>query len=229
MSLTLLRGRRAVATLLLVGASVAVAPAALAADAGPDLSGGCTDPDGVTVVVDLTELDGTVEIGCASSAATGTEALETAGFTPTKDAAGMICAIDAAPDPCPTTFTGQYWSYWTATPDGDWQMAMEGSDTAVPTPGALEGWRYGDGSAAPGATPADVIAAASADEGPDAAAPSPEVTAAAVAVTEAGNDAGGLPVWVPVTVGVAVLVAAAGAVVVVRRRGADGFGPASQD
>jgi hypothetical protein len=122
---------------------VAAGPARAATD------GACTDPAGVTVVVDATALGGDVSIGCADdSPATGTDALRQAGFADTRDASGLICALDSLPDPCPTTFAGEYWSYWHAE-DGTWQAYMEGSDTAVPQPGGVEGWRWSDGSAGP--------------------------------------------------------------------------------
>lgn len=121
---------------------------------------GCADGE-VVVVVDFTDLGGDVEIGCSSEAASGTEALRAAGFTDSRDASGLICAIDALPDPCPATFTGSYWSYWYAE-GGAWQTWMEGSDTAVPAAGGVEGWRYNDGSAGPDVDPAALPVA---DEG----------------------------------------------------------------
>jgi hypothetical protein len=116
-------------------------------------NGPCTTSDGVTVVVDLTDVGGRVEIGCAAAPATGTAALEAAGFTETRDASQMICAINGAPNPCPATFTGSYWSYWHAAPGGAWVAYQVGSDAAVPGPGQVEGWRYADGSAGPRVTP----------------------------------------------------------------------------
>ncbi|MCU1431238.1 MAG: hypothetical protein JWP95_343 [Actinotalea sp.] len=128
------------------GASAATGSTASSAEVTP---GACTDETGVTVVVDFTDLGGEVEVGCADAAATGTEALASAGFSESRDPGGFICAIDTQPDPCPTEFTGSFWSYWFAEPGEDWQMYQEGSDTAVPTPGAVEGWRYGTGDAGP--------------------------------------------------------------------------------
>lgn len=231
-------GHRAAALLLLTTATLGVGPAAGAALADPDLSGGCTDGAGVTVVVDLTEVGGGLEVGCAPSAATGTEALAAAGFTETRDASGLICAIEAAPDPCPTEFTGDWWTYWYAAPDGEWQSYMEGPDTAVPQPGAYEGWRYGDGTAAPGTTPADVAAAAVAAEEPadDASEPTPDAEgdgaqddSAAAAVTAADDESDGTPAWLMVAVGLAGLAALAAVVVGLLRRRGDVNGPVGQD
>ncbi len=144
-------------------AAAALAPLLVPVLVGPAQaapSGPCTDPAGVTVVVDATELGGQVTIGCASAPATGTAALEEAGFTDTRDSSGLICAIDAQPDPCPTTFPGQYWTYWFAQ-DGTWQAYAEGSDTAVPAPGGVEGWAWSDGSTPPSADPTALTAGAS--------------------------------------------------------------------
>lgn len=132
-------------------ALVPVLPAAAAGAVSEAAAPGCA-PDEVAVVVDLTDLGGTVEQGCAPAGGTGTEVLQAAGFTDTRDGAGMICAIDALPDPCPTTWEGVYWSYWTGS-DGTWTAWTEGSDTAVPEAGTAEGWRYNDGSVGPGVPP----------------------------------------------------------------------------
>lgn len=44
---------------------------------------GCGTTEGVTVVVDFTDLGGSIEVGCAEGdPASGREALESAGFTP---------------------------------------------------------------------------------------------------------------------------------------------------
>lgn len=228
--------RRRGATILLTLAGLLLAPAAGAVE-GPDLSDACTDPDAVTVVVDSTDLGGGVEVRCATSAATGADALATAGFEATSDASGLICAIASLPDPCPATFTGSYWSYWFATGDGEWQMYLEGADTAVPQPGNLEGWRYGDGTAGPTVSPADVTAPASSD--------AEVVVASEVREADTGTDdtatapatepaTEGTPGWVVALVcvgGVAALVAVG--IGLNRRRASLGgespYGPTGQD
>jgi hypothetical protein len=238
-------GRRAAATVALGAAALL----GLASGAGAvpltadDLSGGCTDPAGVTVVVDLTDLGGQVEVGCAEDAATGAEALVAAGFTDTRDASGLICAIESLPDPCPETFEGSFWSYWYATPDGDWQSYLEGPDTAVPDAGSLEGWRYSDGTSGPTVTPAVVTDAATdavTDESDDAAETTEadgEVVADQVVadqVDTSASTADGLladvPPWAAVVIGLAVLGALVAAGVGLARRSRDGgHGPAGQD
>ncbi|MDO8107726.1 hypothetical protein Q6348_11015 [Isoptericola sp. b441] len=189
-------------------ALVAVASLASLLAAGPAAaatpSGACTDPAGVTVVVDATALGGDVQVGCADQApATGTDALRQAGFTDTRDAAGMICAVDALPDPCPATFTGQYWSYWYAQ-DGTWVAYQEGSDTAAPAPGSVEGWRWSDGSAGPQVDLATLAATPSASTSPSVVQATPTGTPAAT-IGPAGpvqEQSGGFSVpWLPIIAG----------------------------
>lgn len=176
---------------------------------------GCTDPDGVTVVVDATDLGGGIEIGCATGTSTGTEALAAAGFSETRDDAGMICAIDSLPDPCPATFEGSYWSYWHAE-DGEWLAWMEGSDTATPEPGGVEGWRYNDGSTGPGVSPEAALVADVPEGGSDPA----------VQDTEPAIQ--GDP-WVYAVVAAAILATALVAGITLARRGRSLHGPGGQD
>lgn len=241
------RARLAGATLALGAAAALLAPVAAAAplpaaplsaaplSAAPLAVGGpgpCADPDGVTVVVDATELGGDLTVACAADPATGTEALAQAGFTEARDPSGYLCAIGGLPDPCPTEFTGSYWTYWFAAPDGEWTAYTEGSDTAVPEPGAVEGWRYGDGTQPPGVEPADVAPgtgsaeAGDAEDGDDGAADAPadeatdEPTAEATEGAAAPEDDAGsaLPRAAALVGGVAILGALV-AVLVRARRG----------
>lgn len=124
--------------------------------------GACIGTDGVTVVVDATDIGGSIVVKCAvGDPASGRAALESAGFVPMDSQPGMICAIDAQPDPCPATFEGSYWAYWSATADGDWTSYQVGADSSKPARGEIEGWRYNDGSVGPGIAPADVAHAQS--------------------------------------------------------------------
>ncbi|WP_225754555.1 hypothetical protein [Actinotalea sp. Marseille-Q4924] len=206
------------AVLVAPGAALVAVPAAAAA-AAPE--GACTDAQGVTVVVDSTDLGGGIEVGCApEGGVTGTEALVAAGFSESRDPSGFICAVDGLPDPCPTEFTGDYWSYWFAEPgSGSWESYQEGSDTAVTAPGAVEGWRYGDGGAGPDV--ALPIAAPAPDAESDAAADGTEESEDAAAgsadgTEEASADAAGPAL--PLVVGLGLLAALAVAAVVVARR-----------
>ncbi|WP_448073933.1 hypothetical protein [Georgenia yuyongxinii] len=147
--------------------ALAAAPALATAPATPGTAptGACGEGAGVSVVVDLTDLGGELEVGCAPGDPTsGRAALEAAGFPATDSQPGLICAIAGLPDPCPEQFDGSYWAYWSADADGEWTARTEGADTADPVPGTFEGWRYNDGATAPGATPAELVAAASATE-----------------------------------------------------------------
>jgi hypothetical protein len=218
-------------------AAGAIALPAAAASAGPLTTaagtGPCTDPTGVTVVVDATELGGEVAVGCADAPATGTDALTQAGFTESRDPSGYICAVGGLPDPCPTEFTGSYWTYWNAT-DGEWTTWMEGSDTAVPAAGSVEGWRYGDGTVPPDVDLAAVTPGASGDaaaapadeqtEEPSTEAPADEPTLTARATTEDPGDSGdgsGLPIGVGVAVGAAIVAAVVAVLVRLRRQAAE--------
>lgn len=198
----------------------------------------CTGPDGVTVVVDLTDLGGAVEVGCADGdPATGREALESAGFVPTDSSPGFICAVEGLPDPCPEEFDGSYWSYWTAEATGDWVAQTEGADTTDPVPGSIEGWRYNDGATGPGVAPAALVGTAAGgattDDAsappPDSAEPAPTDAsgeaadeAAGEAADEAAGDGSdpdeGFPVGTALGVGALLALLATVAVLLVRRR-----------
>lgn len=222
----------AVAFTALAGPAAAATVPTTAAASGP-----CTDGEGVTVVVDLTDLGGEVEVGCATDAGTGTEALQAAGFTDTRDASGMICAVDDLPDPCPTEFEGSFWSYWFAGDDGTWQTYMEGSDTAVPEAGGVEGWRYSDGSAGPTLSPTEALALEPAEAEQDATADATEETADDAAAGDADEQTTvtqGSPVETtggvsPVLLAGAGVIAVLAAGAVLLRRRSDQHGPRGQD
>ncbi|CAM3564451.1 hypothetical protein OCAE111667_15565 [Occultella aeris] len=195
-----------------------VLPTAAGADAGPAPAGACLTADqGVTVVVDFTDVGGEVEAGCAEGDPTsGREALELAGFTPADSTPGLICTIDSLPDPCPTEFDGNFWSYWTAEPGADWVSATVGADEADPAVGGYEGWRYFDGSAGPTVTSADVAAAA---EDADQTTEGSEDATASATGDEAQEEGSGAPVGVIAGIA-AVIVVGLVAVLVTRRRAA---------
>jgi hypothetical protein len=105
--------------------------------------------DGVWVVVDATAAGGGTTTRCASGdPATGLAALEGAGhaygFVPRVP--GMVCTIDARPDPCNGAPTDAYWSYWSAEPGGPWIYNSRGAGTRDPKPGQVEGWAFGAGA-----------------------------------------------------------------------------------
>jgi hypothetical protein len=139
---------------LAVATGAAILPLEHAAAATVAADGGCS---GVTVVVDFTDIGGGVTLGCAASGfATGRDALQSAGFASTDSQPGLVCTINANPDPCPTTFEGSYWSYWHGTSgDAAWTSYQVGADGSHPVAGGVEGWRYNDGAVGPGLSPQD--------------------------------------------------------------------------
>lgn len=235
----------------LAAPAAAVDPAPLLTTATSDpavADAGCTDQQ-VTVVVDLTDLGGEIEVGCGDVPATGTEVLLDAGFVDTRDPSGFICAINSQPDPCPTEFTGSFWSYWSGEPGGEWQAYAEGSDTSTPAAGSSEGWRYNDGSEGPGLAPAAAPGQTGADSGAQAeASPAAEDAGAEAGDsseateptdtqdTAADQDAdqetasGPSPTAIA-AIALVVLLVAGGAVIAARRRSAatHSHGPTGQD
>ena len=141
---------------MLVVAALAAATTSLAT-AGPSAaSGGCTD--GVIVVVDATAVGGDISQRCVEgSPGSGLDALLAAGheigYVP--GIGGMVCTIDGRPDPCNHAPAHAYWSYWHADQGGSWQYSTTGAGSRHPAPGTVEGWRFGDGTAAPGIAPPD--------------------------------------------------------------------------
>ncbi|MCA0297198.1 MAG: hypothetical protein LCH96_18175 [Actinobacteria bacterium] len=135
----------ALAIPLLAGAAVATPTQAQAAT--------CS---GVWVVVDYGSLGG-VSTKCATKYSTGTEALRSAGFSPTLDN-GMITKISGKPSN--PDINKAYWSYWHASRSGDgygdWSYSNLGANSYHPTKGNAEGWRYqslDDGKVPPSASP----------------------------------------------------------------------------
>ena len=181
--------RRAALVALIAAPALATSP--MAASAAPADDGGCVGDSGVTVVVDFTDLGGAVEVGCAEGdPATGREALTAAGFTATDSSPGLICAVDALPDPCPEEFDGSYWAYFGAQPGGGWTAQTVGADGSDPVPGDFDGWRYNDGSEGPGSTSAEVAGAATASTS-EATEPSTDATDSQDSeATETPSDAG---------------------------------------
>jgi hypothetical protein len=143
---------------LLVGTAVAGAPPASAST-----SGYCPTSKGVTVVADFTALGGGVEIHCdatASSSTSGLSALQ-AVFSvegTQHDGPAFVCRINHQPtlnqDPCINTPpANKYWSYWYASNGGSWSYSSVGASSRHVIVGGFEGWRFGDGSNSPRATP----------------------------------------------------------------------------
>src|SRR5690625_6683032 len=99
-SSTLLRAApRAVGAAALFGAMLAVPVGAVAAPAPAGEA--CVGDEGVTVVVDFTDLGGEIEVACAEGTPdSGREALEADGINPEDSTHGLICAITVQLTPC---------------------------------------------------------------------------------------------------------------------------------
>jgi hypothetical protein len=150
-------GRRSVAgagALLALAAGLAVGAPAPAAEAAA-----CSSATGVTVVVDFGSLGG-VQTGCAGGdPGSGLAALAGAGhgYTFVPRQFGLVCQIDARPNPCNGAPTTAYWSYWHASRGGSWSYSTVGAGGYDPKPGTVEGWAFGAGrqpGIAPPAAPA---------------------------------------------------------------------------
>ncbi|CAN5254016.1 hypothetical protein BH23ACT9_BH23ACT9_22630 [soil metagenome] len=117
----------------------------------PDVVGApCEGDEGVTVVVDLTFFDAGVRQGCAPGDRTsGLDALTGAGFdiiTQDSDFGPFVCAIENLPElACDQSFEVQFWAYSFGTADGTWEGYQVGASASDPSPGDVEGWRYGEG------------------------------------------------------------------------------------
>ena len=141
-------------------AALLVAAAGLAVAAPAAEAAACSGSSGVTVVVDFGSLGGGVQTGCAGGdPASGLAALSAAGhgYTFVPRQFGLVCQIDARPNPCNGAPTTAYWSYWHATRGGSWSYATVGAGGYNPQPGTVEGWAFGAGGRpgiAPPAAPA---------------------------------------------------------------------------
>ncbi len=139
----------------MLAAGLVVAGPAPAAEAAA-----CSGSTGVTVVVDFGSLGGGVQTGCAGgNPGSGLAALSGAGhgytFVPRQP--GLVCQVDARPNPCNGAPTTAYWAYWHASRGGSWSYSTLGAGGYDPAPGTVEGWAFGAGrqpGIAPPAAPA---------------------------------------------------------------------------
>lgn len=167
------------------------APTAVAADDAAS----CLAADGVWVVVQDPGSAWQIS-GCAEAPTTGEDALTSIGITELGHRDGIICEMAGHPaGECARPFDGKhYWSYWHRSgPDAQWEYSREGAGTRKPTPGSMEGWRFGSGQ-----PPGDVGASATAAPAGSSTAPS--------ASPETAPASSGSPTGVTITLG---LVAAA--------------------
>jgi hypothetical protein len=143
--------------------AIAAPPAAKADPAG------CTNANGVSVVVDLRQLGGGILDRCApglGAGATGLQALQTAGIPyqgTSQWGDAFICRLLGRPaadeslhipgnsnyhEQCITTPPASaYWAYWWAPNGGPWHYSSAGVSSHHITPGGFEGWVYTIGGA----------------------------------------------------------------------------------
>ncbi len=142
-------------TLLVLPVAALVVPA-------PAQAAACSGTTGVTVVVQFPDH---TSVGCApGNPANGYDALTAAGFSTVLaqgNGAGALCTIDGFP-----ANTGchnmppanAYWAYFHAKRGGSWSYSNDGGGSYDPTPGSVEGWRFGSGQAPSTAPPAAIAA-----------------------------------------------------------------------
>ena len=159
----------------------------------------CSGTSGVTVVVDFGALGGGVQTGCAGGdPGSGLAALSAAGhgytFVPRQP--GLVCQIDARPNPCNGAPTTAYWSYWHASRGGSWSFSTLGAGGYDPAPGTVEGWAFGAGrrpGIAPPAAPAPPPPAPPPPAPRSTAKPAPEPTSPPPAATPRTSAPGAPP------------------------------------
>ncbi|WP_203569077.1 hypothetical protein [Aestuariimicrobium ganziense] len=139
--------KRTIAAWLLAAGVVAGAllgvSTARAAEPAPALPAGpitdCLSGGRVWLVV-VTDTGATRASICVGRPSTGLQALSTVGYS--NAPGGYVCTVAGYPSTCPTTFANQYWSYWYATPGGQWTYSPLGAGGRRPPAGTLEGWCY---------------------------------------------------------------------------------------
>lgn len=156
---------------LVAAAGGVLAPVAVpAAEAAGDCSG-------VWVVV------GGQGTKCATSHATGKDALKSAGFSVRDKTPGFLCQIGGVPSTCTIT-EDAHWAYWQASRKADgtwgpWRYSQLGYTSTSPKKGDAEGWVFGAGMYGP--TPPAPPAAPKPAPAPTSTAPAPAPTSKAPA------------------------------------------------
>lgn len=135
--------RSVVLSVLAASAVLFGAPRAVAAPTA-ERAAGCATTE-VAVVVDFGSLGGGTVVRCASGPTSGLDALSRAGFGYgfRPQFPGMVCTIEARPDPCNGAPTDAYWAYWHAPAGGTWAYSTQGAGTRRPAAGSVEGWAFG--------------------------------------------------------------------------------------
>jgi len=136
---------RLIARLALVAA---LSAGAVTTAAPPAAAAACRGTSGVTVIADYGRTGGGIDTRCApGDPVNGLAALTGAGlpytFVPRQP--GLVCTIKNVPDPCNGAPVGAYWSYWHLRADNTWAFSSVGAGSYNPSPGATEGWAFGNG------------------------------------------------------------------------------------
>lgn len=170
------------------------------------------------VWVYVTYSDGSVLAStCATEFGTGEAALKSAGVDVAKDAKGMICALDKQPNPCPTTFNGQYWNYYTSTDGKTFSYSQKAADQSKPAKGSIEAWCYNKASEK-SCTPGTLSLTTDVPDADSSASPSAAVGSTAASDSgSSGSSTGSSTAW---GIGIVAAVIVIGAVVhiIIRRR-----------
>lgn len=179
-------------------------------------------PDEVTVVVDFNQLGGATQTSCVAGPSTAQRLFEAAGVTiETAHAPGMegfVCRLDGRPAKGSCTRSDSYWSLWWADDDGGtWVYASLGARDLEIEPGAYVGfaWHQGSGDAAA----PDLAISADGALTPER----DERTTTAPKTGDDGAERDGPPAWL-LAGGAIVVLGAAGAVPLLRRRAQGGAG-----
>jgi hypothetical protein len=141
---------RLIGALALVALGISMPVAAAPAQSTSWHDGPCTDNVGITIVVDFQELEGGVNVRCATGPVTsGLDALDKAGISweSASRFPGLVCRIAGKPDTgtesCVNTPPlNAYWAYWLAPRGGQWCYSGVGAGNRVPPPGSIEGWSF---------------------------------------------------------------------------------------
>lgn len=141
----LVTARRFVAAALVASVTLAAltltgAPEASAATCGPA-------PAGKTAVVVVVDTGSSITSRCVivAEGTRGGDVLSAAGFSMRVEGLGFVCALSGIPaqgcaqnDP-----SADFWSYWHATPGGNWNYSSAGAYTyRVSGRCAVQGWHY---------------------------------------------------------------------------------------
>lgn len=206
-------------TIARLGLTALIATGGLAV-ASPAQAAGCSESEGVTVVVQ--QGDSTTTKCAEGDPEDAGEALESAGFEVEKvqSDAKMLCTIDGAPKTsCASPPDAEtFWGFFTASDDGAWEFADKGVFDLDPEPGSTIGFRFGDGSE-PTTSPEEAASEVAKGDSESETSGSESSDSDTAASSSDDGDDSGFTTLVASAVGVGLLaVLVGGGVLVARRR-----------